>query len=83
MRTHLDIHRIAKLIQQQLKQCELKDELDLDTIEKVLMSQFSFVKQTMEQGDLQDILLPYLGKFRVKPFRRQYLEGKGKHPIKK
>lgn len=48
--------------------------VDTEVIEKVIKSQFRFVKDTIEQGELQSVHLHYLGKFAVYPNRIKKLE---------
>ena len=63
-----------------------KYNLDSDIIEKVIRSQFRFVKDTMEQGELQSVRLTHFGVFGIKPGRMKYLLDDGyeiKHKQKK
>lgn len=52
---------------------ELINELALrydkspELIEKIVRSQFKFVLDTMEEGELESVHLHYLGKWAVKP----------------
>lgn len=54
---------------------ELAKELDMnvDTIEKIVRSEFEFVKETMESGKMESVLLHHFGRFQVKPGRLKYL----------
>lgn len=47
--------------------------LDPELVEKVVRSQFKFVKDVMESGNMQSVMLPYFGKFAVKESRLKYL----------
>lgn len=47
----------------------LKYNLSEDLINKIVRSEFLFVKDTIEQGDNQSVHLQYLGKFGIKPNR--------------
>ena len=51
--------------------------IDSEVVEKVVKSQFRFVKDTIEQGELQSVHLHYLGKFAVYPNRIKKLEDEG------
>lgn len=51
--------------------------IDAEVVEKVVKSQFRFVKDTIEQGELQSVHLHYLGKFAVYPNRIKKLEDEG------
>lgn len=44
-----------------------------DIVEKAIRTQFEFVKETMESGELRSIQLQYLGKFAVKQGRLDYI----------
>ena len=59
-----------------------KYNLDEETIEKVVRAQFRFVKDTIEQGELDSVHLQAFGKIAVKPGRMKYLEEEG-YEIKK
>lgn len=50
-----------------------KLNLDEDLVEKVVRSQFKFVKDVIESGEMESIHLAYLGKFAIKPNRLDYL----------
>lgn len=52
----------------------LYPNLDPEIIEKVIRSQFLFVKDTMEHGDYDTIMLAGLGKFACKKYRIQKLK---------
>jgi len=54
-----------------------KYNLDEEVIERVIRSQFEFVRDTMEQGEFQAIRLHHLGVFGVKPRRvENYIKNK-------
>lgn len=40
-------------------------------VQKMVRTQFEFVKTTMEKGEFETVRLPYFGKFMVKPYRLQ------------
>lgn len=44
-----------------------KYKVDPEIIEKIVRSEFLFVKDTMEIGELESVHLHFLGKFGVKP----------------
>lgn len=43
--------------------------IDPDIVEKAVRSQFKFVKDVMESGNMRSVMLPYFGKFAVKEGR--------------
>lgn len=51
-----------------------KYNLDEEVIERVIRSEFEFVRDTMEQGEFQSIRLHHLGCFAVKPKRLETLQ---------
>lgn len=53
-----------------------KYNLDEEIIEKVIRSEFLFIKDTMEEGNFESIHLHHLGKFAVKPKRLEDLQKK-------
>lgn len=57
-----------------------KFNLTEDIIENIVRTQFRFVKDTMEQGELESVHLHHLGKFCVKPGRIDILRKKGYVP---
>ena len=48
--------------------------LDPEVVEKIIRSEFLFVKDTMEHGEYQTIMLAGLGKFACKNYRIQKLK---------
>lgn len=60
----------------------VENNIDSDIVEKIIKAQFRFVKDTIEQGELQSVHLHHLGKFACKPKRVQDLIEKG-YKIKK
>lgn len=50
-----------------------KLEIDEEVVNKVVRSQFKFVKDVMESGNMDSIHLSYFGKIAVKPNRLTYL----------
>lgn len=66
-----------------IKYLSSKYNISSDIVEKVIRSQFGFVKDMMEQGELDSVHLQNFGKFAVKPFRKKYLEENGFKPKKK
>lgn len=60
-----------------IKQLSVKYNLSEDIIEKVIRSQFEFVKDTMEEGEFKSVHLHYFGKFCVKPNRLKRLLDNG------
>lgn len=59
-----------------VKEVAKQKNLPEDLVEKVFKSQFEFVKDCMEEGELQSVHLHFLGKFAVKPYRKIELEEK-------
>lgn len=59
-----------------------KYDIDREIVEKVIKTEFKFVKDTMEQGELDSVHLQYFGKFAIKPGRMKYLLEDG-YQIKK
>lgn len=59
-----------------------KYNLDREIVEKAVRTQFKFVKDTMEQGELDSVHLQSFGKFAIKPGRMKYLLEEG-YEIKK
>lgn len=53
-----------------------KYNLDPEIIERVIRSEFQFVKDTMEQGEFESVRLHHLGVFGVKPKRLKDLQEK-------
>lgn len=47
--------------------------IDEEIVNKVVRSQFKFVKDVIESGEMQSIHLAYFGKFAIKPNRLKYL----------
>ena len=52
---------------------EIAKELGISPslVQKIVKSQFEFLRNTMEQGEFETVRLPFLGKFMVKPYRLQ------------
>ena len=50
-----------------IRQLAAKYELSEDIIEKIVRSEFNFVKDTMEEGSFESVHLHYFGKFACKP----------------
>lgn len=48
--------------------------LDNEFVTKIVRSQYKFVKDVMEAGEMDSIHLPYFGKIAVKPKRIEYLD---------
>ena len=65
-----------------IKQLSIKYNTDYDLVEKIVRTQFKFIKDTIEQGELDSVHLHYFGKFCVKPNRIQMLKDNG-YPLKK
>lgn len=57
--------------------------IDEEIVNKAVRSQFRFVKDVMESGNLQSVHLPYFGKIAVKPNRLDYLPNDFKNNIHK
>lgn len=56
-----------KIIQEIAKELGISPNL----VQKIVKSQFEFVKLKMEEGAFETVKLPYFGKFHVKPYRLQ------------
>jgi nucleoid DNA-binding protein len=56
-----------KIIQEIAKELGISQNL----AQKIVKTQFEFVKHTMEKGEFETVRLPYFGKFTVKPYRLQ------------
>jgi nucleoid DNA-binding protein len=56
------------------KELALKHGLDERVIEHIVRSQFSFLKEVMNQGEYKCLLLPKFGKFYVKPKRVEHIK---------
>jgi len=54
-----------------------KYNLPLQTIENIVMCQFKFVSNIIDEGKFKTIRLPYFGKFRVNKNRLKYLTKNG------
>ena len=50
----------------QIKKLAAKYNLSEDIIEKIVRSQFNFVKDTIEEGSFESVHLHYFGKFACK-----------------
>lgn len=52
---------------------EIAKELGIspNLVQKIVRTQFEFVKYVMEKGEFETVRLPYFGKFMVKPYRLQ------------
>lgn len=59
-----------------------KYNIDKEVVEKAVRTEFKFVKDTMEQGELEPVHLQSFGKFAIKPGRMKYLLDDG-YEIKK
>lgn len=44
--------------------------------EKIISSQFDFIRYIIERGDFETVRLPYIGKFEVSPKRLFYVNNK-------
>lgn len=51
----------------------VKYNLEEDIVNKIVRSQFEFVKDTMEEGEFESVHLHYFGKFCIKPNRLKML----------
>ena len=65
-----------------IKQLAVRYNLSEELVNKIVRSQFEFVKDTMEVGELESVHLHYLGKFAIKPNRLKKLLENG-YEIKK
>ena len=50
-----------------------KYNLPLSKVEDIVMHQFKYVSKIMEEGNFDQVWLPYFGKFSSKPKRREYI----------
>ena len=56
-----------RIIQEIAKELGISPSL----VQKIVKTQFEFVKTVMEKGEFETVRLPYFGKFSVKPYRLQ------------
>lgn len=56
-----------------IKEISHDSGLDVELVNKVVRSQFKFVKDVMEAGEMDSIHLPYFGKIAIKPGRLKHL----------
>jgi nucleoid DNA-binding protein len=56
-----------KIIQEVAKELGISQSI----AQKIVRSQFQYVRKTMEKGEFETVKLPYFGKFHVKPYRLQ------------
>lgn len=66
-----------------IKQISQELNLDEELVEKVVRSEFRFVRDVMEAGEMDSVMLHYFGKFAVKPNRFNYLPDDFKNNIHK
>ena len=60
-----------------IQQLAVKYDLSEDIVNKIVRSQFEFVKDTMEEGEFESVHLHYFGKFAIKPKRLESLINNG------
>lgn len=63
-----------------IKKLAVLYDTDEEIIQSIIKSQFRFVKDTMEQGELESVHLHHLGKFAIKPNRLKRLKENGYKP---
>ncbi len=68
------MQKTQKIIIQKLAN---KYNLPLQTIENIVMHQFKFVSNIINEGKFKTIRLPYFGKFHVNKNRLKYLTKNG------
>lgn len=64
---------MAEIINDASRQLAVKYNLPEELIERVIRSQFEFIKDTMEKGEYESVHLHHFGKFCVKPKRLETL----------
>jgi len=64
-------------MQEIIKKLSKKHNLSEEIIEKIVKSQFEFLKDCVERGTLESVRLHHLGIFRAKPGRVKALKEKG------
>lgn len=60
-------------MQELIKEISGKLDIDEEVVEKVVRSQFRFVRDVMEAGEKDSVMIHYFGKFAVKPNRFKFL----------
>lgn len=68
---------MANIISDISKELTVKYDLSEEIIERIIRSQFEFIKDTMEEGEFKSVHLHYLGKFAIKPKRLETLLSNG------
>lgn len=54
-------------MQKYIREIAIKNNLDEDVVNRIVRSQFEFVKEVITSGDFQPIRLHHLGLFAAKP----------------
>ena len=54
-------------MQKYIREIAIKNNLDEDVVNRIVRSQFEFVKEVIASGDFQPIRLHHLGLFAAKP----------------
>lgn len=62
------------------KDISSQTKLDVATVNQIVQFMFGEVKRTIDEGNLQQVDLQYLGSWYVKPYRKEKLEEKGVKP---
>lgn len=64
---------MSRIVSRREIEKELAEELGipLEEVSKATHSQFQFVAQTMRKGKLEQVRLPYFGRFYVHPKRKE------------
>jgi len=65
--------RTNKLKKEIYKEIAKELGMSLAEVSNIAESQYLFIKQIMQRGGFEQVRLPYLGKFHVKPYRAQQL----------
>lgn len=60
-------------MEEKIKEISVLLNLDEEIVEKVIRSQFKFVRDVMEAGEMDSVMLHHFGKVAVKPNRLNYL----------
>tara|TARA_R100001244_G_C5102368_1_gene119130 strand:+ start:263 stop:496 length:234 start_codon:yes stop_codon:yes gene_type:complete len=63
---------------QVIKDLAKKYKISVFEVEQIIKSQFSFVKNVIEQGDFKSVRLKHLGLFTVKKNRLKYYKDGGR-----
>ena len=63
---------LDKILTRVIADIALEINMDPRLVKEIIWSQFAYVNRIMKRGGFDSVMLPYLGKFRVKPNRPYY-----------